>query len=64
MPDKTSKEDLKSFDTRTLIVVLIFCSQFQLVCNLEIYNVCKYYLSHFDVYFQNKNDVFSKYIFH
>ena len=36
MPDKTSKEDLKSFDTRTLIVVLIFGSQFQLVCNLEI----------------------------
>ena len=34
-PTKHRKKISKVFDTRTLIVVLIFCSQFQLVSNLE-----------------------------
>ena len=34
-PTKHRNKISKAFDIRTLIVVLIFCSQFQLVCNLQ-----------------------------
>ena len=44
-PTKHRKKISKVFDTRTLIVVLIFCSQFQLVCNLEIYTSTKHLLT-------------------